>query len=290
MSNARVASDEERPLASQLLLEGLGVDLLQHEQHSGATVSFLVWPDSGPIQTAAAIVLYRDGTAFLHAPAGERRPMALGAIYELLVSHAGAIGAHAVIALVTASHPEFAAEVASHGFERVGFVLSMQCRERQQIQTLAKFAEPPHRLGGAPADDARLIALIDRTYAGSLSDPAIGVDHRATGFVQRLNDETADHRDRYVYVLDGIDAATCLLSRHDAARYVTVRYLGVVPEFRGRKLGGKLLAASLSAVWSRQYDYATVEVDEGNKFAVAIYGELGFRETSRAEEFAIRIR
>ena len=290
MSNARVAGEEERSPASQLLLECLGVDLLQHEQHSGADVSFLVWPDSGPIQTAAGIVLYRDGTAFLHAPAGERRPVALDAIYELLISHAGAIGAHVVIALATASHPEFAAEVVSHGFERVGFVLSMQCRERQQIQTLAKFAEPPQRLGFGPADDARLIELIDRTYVDSLSDPALGVDHRATGFVERMDKETADHRDRFVYVLDGIDAATCLLSRHDAARCVTVRYLGVAPEFRGRKLGGKLLAASLSAVWSECYDYANVEVDEGNKFAVAIYEEMGFRETTRAEEFALRIR
>lgn len=289
MDSARVATDNERVQAAQLLLEGLGADLLVHEQQSGAVVSFLVWPESGPIQSAAAMVLYGDGTAFFYPPVGERHPTALEAIYSQLVLHAKTAGADVVIAMAPANHPGFADEVASHNFRRVGFALSMRCREPQTIRALARFAAAPEHVGHTDRDDERLVRLIDRTYVGSLSDPALGSNHRAAGFLDRLKRENPDHQDRLVYSIDGLDAAVCLLCRHNAARHVTVRYLGVAPEFRGRKLGGKLLAASLAEVWTKQYDYASVEVDEGNHFAVRLYQELGFREASRAEEFALRV-
>ena len=283
----RVAIGEDRALANRLLLRDFGVDLLEHEQHSGATVTFVVWPEVGEVQSAAGLVMHRDGTTFVHLPSGVRTNDVLAALYGSLKDHAIDMGSHVVLALIPPRLEMFETELSAHGFRHVSDVLTMHATSREQVRTLARFAASPIVVGHAAADDDRLAKLIQATYAESLSDPSLGSDHSAMGFLNRLQFESADHRDRFVLQADGEDAAVCLLSRFDDAEYVAVRYLGVVPKFRGRKFGSQILAASLSTVWSDQYRYASVDVDDANRYAKVIYEEVGFKTESRATEFLL---
>ncbi len=286
----RLTAGRDRAQAAKLLRESYNVDLLLHEKQSGADISLLAWPATGKVQAAAALVLHRDGTGFIHLPAGVRSETAVTALYHGLKQRAIELNAHVVLVLLPMHMLGFAAELLHHGFRHVGDVMTMESRNRTltlERASLVNPAEQPVRLCESEPSDARLATIIQSTYEGSLSDPSLGTNHSAQGFLDRLKFESPDHQDRFVIVLDGRDAAVCLLSRYDAHGYVGVRYLGVSPSFRGRKLGSKLLAASLARVWSPAYKYCSVDVDRGNTFAVAVYAELGFETKSQAAEFTL---
>ncbi|MFK7821325.1 MAG: GNAT family N-acetyltransferase [Planctomycetaceae bacterium] len=286
-TTTRVAKGDDRAVANKLIQRDFNVDLLEHEQHSGARVSFVAWPPTGEIQSSAALVMHRDGTTFVHLPSGVRTNEALSALYSSLKARAIEMESQVVLALIPSRLEVFSTELISHGFRHIGDVLTMRLSSQEPVRTLARFAKTPTVVGHTDMDDARLAELIQSTYEHSLSDPSLGTDHSAMGFLNRLRFESADHRDRLVLQVDGEDAAVCLLSRYDTARYAVVRYLGVAPQFRGRKLGSQILAASLAAVWSDRYQYVSVDVDDANRYAKAVYQEVGFQPDSRAAEFIL---
>ena len=286
----RLTTGRDRAQAAKLLRETYNVDLLLHEKRSGADISLLAWPATGKVQAAAALVLHRDGTGFIHLPAGVRSETAVTSLYHGLKQRAIELNAHVALVLLPMHMTGFVPELLHHGFRHVGDVMTMESRNRAMTlerASLANPAEQPIGLCESEANDARLVTIIQSTDEGSLSDPSLGPDHSAQGFLDRLKFESPDHQDRFVMALDGQDAAVCLLSRYDAHAYIGVRYLGVSPPFRGRKLGGKLLAASLARVWSPAYKYCSVDVDRGNTFAVTVYAELGFVTKTQAAEFTL---
>lgn len=286
--DVRVAAGADRRVAATIIQRDFGVDLLFHEATSGADVSFLAWPATGPIQAAAAFVLHRDGIGFIHMPAGERDGAALKSLYAGLRHHAIKLHARVALVVLTENLISLAPELIKHGFEHVSDVMTMESRERSQTRMLGRLANhQPMRLTYSSRDDARLARLIQATYIESLSDPSLGSDHNAAGFIERLKFESPDHSDRFVLEINDTDCAACLLSRYDGHGYIGVRYLGVAPRFRGRKLGSQLLAASLAIVWSSEYRYATVDVDSQNTFAIDVYEELGFATKSKAGEFLL---
>ncbi len=288
---ARLAVGEERTKASQLLQEGHGVDLLQREQQSRARVNFIVWPDIGSIKTAAGLVVHRDNVGFLYVPVGERHPTALDSIYTLVREQAIVDGANVILFVTRGPQLQLAEEVVRYGYEYVGQVLRLQNKSpHSAIRMLARLCESPIRLPEGDAQDCRLANLIQATHIGSLSDPALLPNCTAADFLTRLRLEKCHHKDRFVYQVDGTDAAVCLLHRDDDSRMITVRYLGVAPNFRGRKLGGKLLATSLATVWSDSYELAEVGVDEQNTYALNIYVDLGFEVVTVSDEFALQLR
>lgn len=286
----RLTAGRDRAQAAKLLRHSYNVDLLSHEKRSGADVSLLAWPVTGKIQTAAALVLHRDGTGFIHLPAGVRSEIAVTSLYHGLKQRAIELNAHVALVLLPMHMTGFAAELLHHGFRHVGDVMTMESRNRAltfERASLVSPTEQPIELSESQANDARLVSIIQSTYEGSLSDPSLGTDHSAQGFLERLKFESPDHHERFVMAVDDQDAAVCLLSRYDAHAYIGVRYVGVAPPFRGRKLGSKLLATSLARVWSPVYKYCSVDVDRGNTFAVAVYAELGFETKSQAAEFTL---
>ena len=286
--NVRLAqTDVERAAASKLLFDSYGVDLLVHEQKSGAKAHFFLWPASDEPRAVAAIVVHRDGTSFVHLPAGDRTPTAVAELYRAIRQRANKLDARVVLQLLPPVLHGFGPELLEHGFVHVSNVLTMKCRDRQHVRNLGRLVPPPEQIEASEEGNERLSRLVQSTYTDSLSDPSLGPEHSAALFLERLKMESADHQDRFVQTHEGEDAAVCLISRYDNASQIGVRYLGVAPQFRGRKLGSRVLAGALAATWSSSYRCATVEVDEQNTYAINVYRELGFRTQSRATEFML---
>ena len=286
-SKCRIAVGNDRAKAAALIAKERGIDLLEHEKRSGAEVSFVAWPAEGDIQSAAALVLHGDGTAFVHFPTDAPNEDIVSALYSGIKNQATERKADVVLAMVPPQLAVFEPQLIANGYEHVSDVLTMQCKSRVTVRALAGLSPKPIHIEENDAGDARLAELIQATYVESLSDPALGPNASATDFLTRLRSESANKLSRFVLQVDDRDAAVCLISQYKSERYLVVRYVGVHPEFRGRKLGAKVLAGGLAAVWSNRYRYASVDVDESNHFAVNLYSELSFQTHHRAAEFML---
>lgn len=287
-ARARLAAPTERRVANELLREAWGLDLQHHASRSGAELDLTVWPHEGRPQAAGGLIIYSDGTAFLHLPSGDRHTSSTDAIYERLRRRAAERELETVLCLLPPALEMLSEELLGQGFVWVSNVLTLECADDGPITELACSTRSPEVIAPGVEADRRLARVIDQTYEGSLSDPGLGAQHSATGFLQRLSLESARCFDRFVVRQDDTDAAVCLLSRGQSGR-ITVRYLGVAPRFRGRGLGSELLAASLAAVWTSAYSSVRVDVDEDNEYAVRTYQRLGFVPVAEASEFVLRV-
>ena len=128
----------------------------------------------------------------------------------------------------------------------------------------------------------RFAATIERTYQQSLDCPFLdgfrnGVDalasHRLSGCF-----DPAGWR---LYQIDGKDVGVFLMNEHPDQDAIELVYFGIVPEFRGKGLGRKVLADGIQAAALTGRAAIFLAVDCGNTYANALYGELGFAELAR---------
>jgi GNAT superfamily N-acetyltransferase len=140
----------------------------------------------------------------------------------------------------------------------------------------------------SPESHASFSRLVERTYVGTLDCPVLArvrggeeslEAHRATGQFAPAGWRLYREGDATVGVL--------LLAEHPERDTWEVAYLGVVPEARGRGLGGAILHDGLDL--ARRSGRGTVEiaVDAANAPALRLYHRLGFSDVRR---FAVHLR
>lgn len=64
----------------------------------------------------------------------------------------------------------------------------------------------------------------------------------------------------------------------------------VLPEFRGRGIGEKLIGLSEVSAWSAKADLMSLHVDAENDAAIALYEKCGYRRRGRRENYYARGR
>lgn len=204
-----------------------------------------------------------------------------------LVDHAARHGAEIDVALVQALvEPGRARELAA--FERGGLrrIAMLRAMERPRPRR-GEFTMPALPAGlelesfrdGLAGDT---IEALERSYIDTLDCPGL------TG-LRRGADILAGHRgsgrfDPSLWTLvrarcgsrAGRIIATCLMNPQPASNAVELVYLGIDPEFRGKGLGGILLARGLDAVSRRPERRVTLAVDDANLPALALYRRFGF--------------
>ncbi len=139
-----------------------------------------------------------------------------------------------------------------------------------------------------PFDEAtngeRFETLIEATYHGS-QDCAV-LDGLRNG-----QEALASHRLSgqfrpelwTLYKVAGTDVAVVLLNEHPEQGAVELVYFGVAPEARGRGYGRNALIHALNNAAALGGQLAFLAVDSGNRFAVDVYGDLGFSHLSRRQ-------
>ena len=73
-------------------------------------------------------------------------------------------------------------------------------------------------------------------------------------------------------------AGVCLLSPLPTQGSIELTYMGVVPKYRGRKLGRIMLNRALSLSAIDGYKLMSLAVDSNNHFAWNIYKTTGFND------------
>jgi GNAT superfamily N-acetyltransferase len=135
----------------------------------------------------------------------------------------------------------------------------------------------------AECDDRnRFAALLGRTYQGTHDCPWMnGVRTAAEALACHRQSGQHDPALWRIYTSGGDDAALCLLSDHPEQDAVELVYFGVVPEFRGRGLGRRLLHDAVRAAADRNRSVLFLAVDAENRYANLLYSELDFTELAR---------
>ena len=165
--------------------------------------------------------------------------------------------------------------------ERHGFVhvADLEYLSRSLKEPLpSESSEEPEWIEYEPGrNEDRLATVIDRTYQGSLDCPIL-CQWRSAEQALESHRLCGAHDPRLWRILsvNGCDAAVLLLTRDPDDNTIEVVYAGVVPEFRGRGLGRKLLSHALRHAADEQCRVVRLGVDRRNHVARRIYQSLGF--------------
>ena len=128
-------------------------------------------------------------------------------------------------------------------------------------------------------DESDLCSTIAATYVGSLDCP--GLSGRRV-----MSDVVAGHKASGTFrpscwslvAFDGRAAGCILVNGSTSPRAAEVVYVGVLPEFRGRRLGRAMLDRAVMQARERK-DYAmNLAVDSRNAHAMRMYDSAGFKQ------------
>ncbi|MBL9125391.1 MAG: GNAT family N-acetyltransferase [Planctomycetaceae bacterium] len=137
----------------------------------------------------------------------------------------------------------------------------------------------------APELRSRLSGIVARTYQDSLDCPRL--DRRRD--VEGLLEQYASHgesgtRNWHLVQIGAVDAGCLLLADDRSLGYCEIVYMGLAPEFRGRRIGSALVRFAQDQAQARGFARLTLAVDALNEPALEVYARQGFVtwETKRA--------
>lgn len=141
-----------------------------------------------------------------------------------------------------------------------------------------------------PTARKRLERLVERTYVETLDCAALNGARRTADVIDGYAATGVSATRRWHLLRSGgEDAGVLLLAEHQAPRYWELVYLGLVPEQRGRGLGGQ---AARGAQWMARgegIERIVLAVDAVNIPAVRMYRQCGFETWDRRSAF-VRVR
>ncbi len=136
------------------------------------------------------------------------------------------------------------------------------------------------------ADERRFRHVIERTYRGTLDCPDLDglrtVDDVVTGY-RAMGKLRPD-----LWLLanwEGEDVGCILLSDHSAESVWEITYLGVAPEFRGKRFGLEITRYVQWVAREQGVERLVLAVDAANQPAIAMYAASGFTSWDRRSVF-----
>jgi ribosomal protein S18 acetylase RimI-like enzyme len=201
----------------------------------------------------------------------------------LLTEMAAALAARGAVlaqALLAIDDLLQAGRLAAGGFWRAAnlLYLSAEASVFPSEPPALPFALTPY----AEYDAAGFLALIERTYEGTLDCPQID-GLRSTADVVRGHQAVGTFRPELWQIarLGDRDAGCLLVSLHPEVGHAELVYLGVIPDFRGRGFGQALTRQALWLAAESQCDRLVLAVDAGNEPAIRSYQAAGLSAWDR---------
>lgn len=153
--------------------------------------------------------------------------------------------------------------------------------ERSHGEYLMSLSRGEAAAGEAP-ESVRLVPVSRESL-----DEAVGMS------VAIFGDSPADARSfisatladplREQFLAFGAGGPAGMVALSDSGSEAMVHGLGVLPELRGRGLGGAILDACLAVLFARGRERVTLEVGDENLAAIALYRSRGFRDESMTD-------
>lgn len=133
-----------------------------------------------------------------------------------------------------------------------------------------------------PSATERLIAVIQRTYVGTLDCPRIDGLRDTADVIIGYQSVGAYRPELWFFVREQDRDVGCLLMNlHPDVQHAEIVYLALVPEVRGRGWGLQLARHALWLARATHCQRAVLAVDAANTPAVQLYGAAGFERFDR---------
>lgn len=180
-----------------------------------------------------------------------------------------------VQALVDADDAEAGRALSAAGIPRAAILLSLERPAGPEDARIHPGAVLTYERGGD------LTALIHRTLQSSADVPALQEALPASEILASYRPGAADPPPHWYRAEAGGEPVGCLLLNPLADGALELKYMGVVPEERGKGLGRSLMRRAIEEAVRGDFPRMTVLVDEANAPARAVYSAHGFRLRER---------
>jgi ribosomal protein S18 acetylase RimI-like enzyme len=131
-------------------------------------------------------------------------------------------------------------------------------------------------------EQQRLIDAVDRTYAETHDFPELNDVCDAKDALAGYRETGAFIPENWLFVREaGVDIGCLLLADHPQDNQYELLYMGLVPQSRGRSLGGDVTRHALWLTGAAQRHQLVLGVDAGNAPALRMYTDLGFVQWDR---------
>jgi mycothiol synthase len=195
-------------------------------------------------------------------------------MFQQLTSHLSAGGAHLAQALISSEDATVADMFSLGGFSHAANLLYLTVELNGE---LPKPALPFELETYAPHTAARLIEVIEGTYAGTLDCPRIDGLRRTADVIVGYQAVGQFRPDLWSIVShEGLDVGCLLMNVHPDVQHVEIVYLALAPEVRGRGWGQLLTQQALWLAHQTQSQRVVLAVDAANQPAIDIYLKSGF--------------
>ena len=132
------------------------------------------------------------------------------------------------------------------------------------------------------ANKDRYASVIEQTYLGSLDCPFLnGFRSGAEAIASHQLSGQFDPSGWRLYRQGAEDLGVMMLNEHPDQDAIELVYFGIVPQFRGKGLGRRILADGIRGAAKSGRSVIFLAVDCGNSYANALYSEFGFAELAR---------
>ena len=186
-----------------------------------------------------------------------------------------ATGAQLAQSLLTPGDQTTAALFGRGGFSHAADLLYLAAEIQDGAPLLS--ALPFECVAFQPGDEARLGALIERTYVGTLDCPRIDGLRNTADVVAGYQAVGTYHPALWSIVRSAGDDVGCLLvNLHPEVGHAEIVYLALTPEVRGRGWGLALARFAQSLASQAGCQRVVLAVDAANHPAIRLYEQAGF--------------
>jgi ribosomal protein S18 acetylase RimI-like enzyme len=250
-----------------------------------------LWSSSQPggrIEAAVLVIPHpgRTGLVMTTAPRDPTQAQAVGAVLRVALADMASEGAIRLVQALTSPHEDLrGVALRAGGFTHLA---SLDYLERPAgARGTAESATLPSGtwIGNwDPRDRAGMVALLRRTYEGTLDCPGLA-ELRADEDILDGHLHAGEFDPALWFVLHQgpRPIGVLLLSPSAATDSIEVIYLGLAPEARGRGLAAALLAHGARAIAARPERTLALAVDARNTPASKLYERAGFAAVRRRE-------
>jgi ribosomal protein S18 acetylase RimI-like enzyme len=133
-----------------------------------------------------------------------------------------------------------------------------------------------------PDDEARLAAVIDRTYVGTLDCPQLDGLRNTADVITGYRAVGEFRSELWQIARDRTQDIGCLLMNwHPDVCHAEIVYVALIPELRGRGWGSALITKAVELARRAGAERIVLAVDAANQPAIRMYQALGFFEFDR---------
>lgn len=189
------------------------------------------------------------------------------------------IGCKIAQALALADEAAYTAPLLRHGFRPITHMLQLV----RDLGNIPQEGAAPIRFEAYRPETLSLFAsTLERTYQGTLDCPELNGKRTIDEILAGHRGQGKFHPDCWwLTFLGAVPVGVLMLVEMPDGLTWELAYLGIVPEFRGQRLGRAMTLHALQALRNRPASRMLLAVDERNGPALRLYQSLGFVEIER---------